>query len=338
MVSQGVFTNFCRAQPLPELTDNEPNEATEEPHTSDVFLVEKHAPAQRPPAPRTITRHGTEVFCGLITPGNSPSKTSGNYVRFLSYGPSHTGSPFYTSQSIPHVIERDVEMDGTSMGDHVHPLTPSPGPALRETEPQSNAVSALNNELANLKREKEYVLRVLSQNGQGTISDLETVANRAVQQREELRIENQELRSFIELLKSDIIDLQGKIAHVQGKLDRAEGERIEMAQSRRRWIAKMWAIAGRVPGGLRKKDAEIENMREKLVGLHARLAQEQSQLRELQDQLEEERTRRVGAESELDDSRTAHAQAMKDRDLAGRRLRDQLKQMANSLESGAILI
>jgi len=229
-------------------------------------------------------------------------------------------------------------MDDTSTGDHYHPLTPSPGPAPRETDPQPNVVSAMNDELANLRREKAYVLRILSRNGQGTMSDLETVANRAVQQREELRVENQELRAFIERLKSDIMDLQGKITHVQGKLNRAEGERVEMAQSRRRWIAKMWAIAGRVPGGLRKKDAEIENMREKLVGMHARLAQEQSQLRELQDQLEEERARRVGAEAKLDDSRIAHTQEINDRDLAGRRLRDQLKQMANSLDSGAISI
>jgi len=229
-------------------------------------------------------------------------------------------------------------MEGTFTGSHYYPLNPSPGPAPRETESQSNVVSVLNDELANLRREKEHVLRILSRNGEGTISDLETVANRAVKQREELRVENQELRAFIERLKSDITDLQGKIAHVQGKLDRAEGERVEMAQSRRRWIARMVMLAGRVPGELRKKDAEIENMRGKLVGMHARLAQEQSQLRELQDQLEGERTRRMDAEAKLDDSRTTHSQEIKDRDLAGRRLRDQLKQMADGLDSGAISI
>jgi len=283
---------------------------------------------------------GTEprFFVVLSLPAIVPPKHPETTYVCLNAGHPHTDSPSAPSQPIPPVIERDVEMDDTTTGDHDHPLTPSPGPAPRETEPQSNLASALNDELLNLRREKEYVLRVLSRNGQGTFSNLETVANRAVQQREELRVENQELRAFIERLKSGIIDLQGKIAHVQGKLDRAESDRIEMAQSRRRWIAKMWAIAGRVPGGLRKKDAEIENMREKLVSLHTRLAQEQSQLRELQDQLEEETTRRVGAETKLDDSRTAHAQAMKDRDLAGQRLRDQLKHMADSLDSGAVSI
>jgi len=217
------------------------------------------------------------------------------------------------------------------MSDHDHPSTPTP----QETEPQPDVVS---DELATLRREKQYVLRILSRNGQGTLSDIETVTNRAVQQREELRVENRELRAFIERLKSDIDDLQGRISHVQDKLDRAEGERTEMAQSKRRWIVRVCALAGRIPGGLRKKDDEIENLREKLSGMHARLAQEQSKLRELQDQLEGERTRREGVEAELDESRTNHAQAMKDRDLAGQRLRDQLKQMANSLESGAVSI
>lgn len=40
-------------------------------------------PSRQQAARRTITRHGTEVFCGLITPGTSPIKTSGKQVRFL---------------------------------------------------------------------------------------------------------------------------------------------------------------------------------------------------------------------------------------------------------------
>lgn len=335
MVVQGVFTNSYSVQPLPELADNESNDVTEEPHVSDTILVGKHAPTQRPPAPRTITRHGTEVFCGLVTPGNSPTKPSGNHVRFQTTHSSRL-THLATLQLISPIIEQDIEMDAT--GDQDCTLTPSPSLAPQETEPQSDMMSALNDELANLRRENQYVLRVLSRNGQGTLSDIETVTNRAVQQREELRVQNQQLRATIEYLKSNIIDLQGKIARVQDKLNRAEDERIEMAQSRRRWIARMWSIAGRVPGGLRKKDAEIENMREKLLDMRAQVAQEQSQLRELQDQLEGERARRVGVEAELDGSRMAHAQEIKDRDLAGWRLRDQLKQMANSLDSGAVSI
>ncbi|KAF9647599.1 hypothetical protein BDM02DRAFT_3116828 [Thelephora ganbajun] len=315
----------------PELTNNEPDEIMEDSRASDALPADGTGPSQQPHTRRTITRHGTEVFYGLITPGNSPVKAPGN-------------------QSISPVVERDVGMDGTFTGDHDHSSVPSPGsnfgsPTPQETEPQSDVVSALEHEISILRREKavllekeEYVLRKLSRNGQGTISNIETVTDRTVRQRDGLCVENQGLRATIERLKSGIIDLQSKIAHMQDKLDRAEGERIELTQTKRRWIARMWVLAGRVPGELRKKDAEIENMIEKLVGMHAQLAQEQSHLRELQDQLDEERVKRMGAEAELEDSRTAHAQEIKDRDLAGRRLRDQLKQVVNGLDSGAISI
>ena len=259
---------------------------------------------------------------------------------------THLSTP---PQPIFAVIERDAEMDDTFTDDRDPLFTPSPGsdfgsPAPLETEPEFEMVS-VQNEIASLRREKaallemeRYVLRKLSRNGQGTISNIETVVDRAVRQRDELRVENQELRAFTERLESSIIDLQGQIVHMQDKLDRTESERIEMAQSRRRWIARMWAFAGRLPGELRKKDAEIDSTREKLANMHARLAQEQSQLRDLQVQLEEETKRRMGAETELDGTRLAHAQEIENRDLAGRRLRDQLKQMVNNLDSGATSI
>jgi chromosome segregation ATPase len=193
-------------------------------------------------------------------------------------------------------------------------------------------------ENAALLRKEEYVLRTLSRNGQGTISNIEAVADRAVRQRDELRAENQELRAIIRRLESGITDLQGEIARIQGKLERAKGDRIEIAQSRRRWIARMWALAGRLPGELRKKDAEIDNIREKLVDMHARLAQEQSTLREVQGQLDEERKNRVGVETELKVAKSAHAQEIRERDLAGQRLKDQLKHVVLSLETGAISI
>jgi len=300
--------------------------------------MDKPGPSQQPLARLTITRRGTEVFYGLPTPGNSPIKAPGNQVRFHICHSSHLAPLFIPSQLISTVVERDAEVDDTFMGDHDPPSTPSPTPALRETEPQSDVVSAMESEIASLKREKEYVLRKLSRNGQGTVSNIETVTDRTVRQRDELRVENQKLRAAIERLKSCIIDLRGRIAHMQDKLDRAEGERIEMTQSRRRWIARMWALAGRVPGELRKKDAEIENMREKLAGMHAQLAQGRLRLGELQVQLDEERVRRVGVEAELDDSRIAYAQEIKDRDLAGRKLRDQLRQVVNGLDSGDISI
>jgi chromosome segregation ATPase len=228
-------------------------------------------------------------------------------------------------------------MDDTSTGDHDSPSTPSPS-APRNTEPRFDVMYALETEIAVLRREKEYVLQKLSRNGQGTVSNIEAITDRTVRQRNELRAENQGLRVVIEHLKSDIIDLQGNIARIQDKLDRAEGERTEMIQSRRRWIARIWALAGRVPGELRKKDAEIENMREKLVDMHARLAQGQSQLRERQGQLDEERTKRIGVEVELGEERAAHTQRTEAWDMTKQRLGDQLKRLANSLDSNTVSI
>ena len=321
----------------------------EEPRVSVAIPVEKPGPSGQQSTLHMVTRHGTEVFYGLITPGNSPTKAPGDQVRFhVARITPHL--PLRTSQQISTVIEREVEMDDTFTGDRDPPASPSPGsgsglPAPLETEPQSDIVSALNERIANLEREKaalqgkeEYVIRKLSRNGQGTLSNIETVTDRTVRQRDELRVENQELRAFIGHLESGIVNLQGQIVHMQDKLDRAEGERFEMEQGRRRWITRMWALTGRIPGELRKRDAEIENMRKKLADMHARLAQQQSRLRELQGQLEEEKVKRVGVEAELDGSRLAHAQEIKDRDLAGQRLRDQLKQVVNSLDSGAISI
>ena len=228
--------------------------------------------------------------------------------------------------------------------------TPSPGPgfdspAPRGSELKSHSLTVLEDRIWVLMQEKaallekeQYVLRKLSRNGNGTLSNIEAVADRAVRQRDELLVENQELRAMIERLNSSVLDLQGNIVHVQDKLDRAQGERMEMAQSRRRWIVRMWTLAGRIPGELRKKDAEIENMREKLVDMHALLAQEQSRLQEVQCRFAEERKRRMDMEVEFNDSKTAHAQEIKERELAGQRLRGQLMNVVNGLESGAILI
>lgn len=228
--------------------------------------------------------------------------------------------------------------------------TPSPGPSFGslpplESKPQSEIVAALENKIASLAQEKavllereQYVLRKLSRNGQGTLSNIEAVTDRAVQQRDELRAENQELQAVIEHLKSGIINLEARIIGMQNKLDRAQGERIEMAQSRRHWIARVWALAGRIPGELRKKDAEIENMREKLIGMHALLAEEQSQLQEIQGKFFEERKRRVDIEVEFNDLKIVHAQEIEERDLTGRRLRNQLMSVVDGLGSGSISI
>ena len=268
-------------------------------------------------------------------------------IRFVSYRYFSNLAHFSVlSQRMSIVIERDVEMGDMLIADHDPLYTPpsSGSPTPQRSEPQFG-MAPTEDESASLRRENaallevnQYVLRKLSRNGQGTLSNIETVVNRAVRQRDELRVENQDLRARIELLESGITDLQDQIARTWERLNRAEIERIEIAQSKRRWIVRMWALAGRAPGELHKKDAEIDNMREKLASLHARLAQGQSQLRELQGQLGEEREKRMGAEAELDSSRVAHAQEIKDRDLAGLRLRDQLKQVVNNLDSGAILI
>jgi DNA repair exonuclease SbcCD ATPase subunit len=238
-------------------------------------------------------------------------------------------------------------MDDTFAGDHDSSF-PSPGPGSpvpQEDEPQPDIVVALEKKIHTLMQEKavllqkqEYVLRKLSRNGQGTISNIEAVTDRAIQQCDALRVENEQLRVLIERLESDLLDLQDKIAHTRDKLDRAEDERVKMVQSKRRWIMRMWALAGRVPGELRKKDAEIDNMREKLIDMHARLAQGQSELRKRQGQLDEERTIRMGVEADLHNTKSAHEQGMKERDLAGQRLGDQLKRMVDGLASGAISI
>ena len=238
-------------------------------------------------------------------------------------------------------------MDTTLIGD----LNPSPAPSTSscfgslQGSHQSDAVAALQEKVlilaqenAELKEKDEYVRRKLSRNGNGTLSNIETITDRVVRQRDELRTENQKLRADVERLESGVTDLQGEIARMQAKLEKAKEERIEMAQSRRRWIVRMWTLAGRLPGELRKKDAEVNNMREKLFGMYARLAQEQENLREVQDQLCEEKRRRKNVETELEDSNAAHDLAMRERNLDRERFKDRLKHLVNDLESGAALL
>jgi predicted nucleic acid-binding Zn-ribbon protein len=316
-------------------------------HVPGPLALEKPKPSHQHAVRRTITRHGTKVSYGLLTPGTSPVKASENQVRFLitcSLHPAHVSVPQLTTA----VGEKDVEMDDTFTGNSSP--TPSPGPnfdlpAPLESELNPHLLNALEDRIwaltqenAALLEKEQYVLRKLSRGGNGTISNIEAVTDRAVRQRDELRVENQELRAVVERLESGIVDLQDRIARIQDKLDRAQGERIEMAQSRRRWVFRVWALAGRLPGELRKKDSEIENMREKLVDMHARLAQEQSRLQEVQGQLVEERKRRMDVEVEFNDSKAAHTQEIKERDLAGQRLRGQLMNMISGLESGAVSI
>lgn len=338
MVSPGTLTNFCSTMMFLEIPDEESSVVVEEPQLPVTPLVGKPGPSRRGPVSRTITRHGTEVFCGLVTPVKTPVKASGNRVRFHIIRPSHLAHLSVLPQPVSPVFEQDTEMDNTEMACDDIPSSPTPGSAPQNADSRSALVSALTREVEDLRRERQYVIKRLSRNGQGTLSNIETVTDRAVRQREELRVENQQLRAVIEHLESGIANLQDRIARMQDILERAQGEHVEIVQSRRRWIARMWALAGRVPGELRKKEAEIENMKGKLEGMHAQLAMEQAQLRERQEELEGERTRRIGVEAELDGAKTAHAREMKDRDQAGRRLRDQLKQITDDLDYGAVSI
>jgi predicted nucleic acid-binding Zn-ribbon protein len=280
-------------------------------------------------------------------PETAPSKPPG--TRFVSHHALVTPDPHLCAPQLTTIIdEKDVEMDDTFTSDSSPAPSPDPGfdsPAPPEGELGPQALTGLEGRIWVLMQEKavllekeQYVLRKLSRNGNGTLSSIEAVADRAARQRDELRVENQELWAVIDRLNSSVVDLKGRIARIQDKLDRAQGERIEMARSRRHWIIRMWTLAGRIPGELRKKDAEIENMREKLVDMHALLAQEQSGLQEVQGTLAEERKRRMDIEVEFKDSKSAHAQEIKERELAGQRLRGQLMNVVNGLESGAISI
>lgn len=235
-------------------------------------------------------------------------------------------------------------MDETVTGADGFPSSPSYGSrslVRQATEPdivdfKENKIAILERENAGLLKMKESVLRKLSRNGEGTISNIETVVDRAVRECDELRAKNVNLRTEVLYRQSCIITYQSIISILKEKLVRAQTDRIAMARSKQRWIARMFALAGRVPGELRKKDAEIDNTREKLAGMEAQLSEEQSQLQDLQGQLEGERGRRADAEAELDHSRLAHAREITERDLAGRRLRDQLRQMVENLDSGAM--
>ena len=87
--SQGMFNVFLSAQPLEELSSDAPDEFTEEPRVANALLAAKQGPSRQPLVPRIITRHGTEVFRGLITPRTSPIKTPGNSVCFYIAHSSH---------------------------------------------------------------------------------------------------------------------------------------------------------------------------------------------------------------------------------------------------------
>jgi hypothetical protein len=63
----------------------------------------------------------------------------------------------------------------------------------------------------------------------------------------------------------------------------------------------MSVLVCRIPEKFGGKDAEIENMREQLVGTHALLAQKESRLQEVQGQFDEEKKGRVGIEVEFSD-------------------------------------
>ena len=334
--------NLYSVQPFPESDD-----AAEELRVFEALVVEKPGPSQRQDT--LINSHGTKIFHGLPTPGNTPVKASGNQVRFHIITSLIPPDPHPCAPQLASAVhEEDIEMDDTFTRGSSPTPTLGPDldlPALQESEPQPGVVATLENRIMILAQEKaallekeQYVLRKLSRNGQGTLSDIEAVADRAVRERDKLRVEKKELRVVVERLLSGIAYLQEKIASTQDKLERAEGERVEMAQSKRRWIARMWTLAGRIPGELRKKDAEIQNMREKLVGMHALLAQEQSKLEEVQGQFAEEKKRRMDVQVEFENSKIVHAQETKERDLAGQRLRTQLMNVVNGLGSGAISI
>ena len=237
-------------------------------------------------------------------------------------------------------------MDGAATGDPGFPSTPSRGSrslVRQATKPdikvsKEEKIAILERENAELLETKESALRKLSRNGQGTISNIETVVDRAVKERDELRAGNQYLRKRLLAHESSIFNLRTLITITEEQLARAEAERIAVVQNKQRWISRALALGGRFPGELRKKDAEIENMKGNIAGMHAQLSEERSRLQVLRGQLEEEKGKRAGAEAELDHSRLTHAQEIEERDLAGRRLRNQLKQVVENLDSGAMSI
>lgn len=245
------------------------------------------------------------------------------------------------------ICRQDTEIDDTlTDSDDFPDCLPSPGigsPAPQEIMPQPSAlleekISILMQEKEILQGRQDYVLRKLSRNGEGTISNIEIVTDRVIRHRDNLRAENKELRAAVERAENESMYLRGEILWTQVKLDKAKAERAEMVQSKVRWIARMWTLAGRLPGELRKKDAEIESTRKALSDLHVRLAREESKLEEVRGKLGEERMKRIDVEAELKDSSATHAQEIKERDLAGLKLKDQLKLVVQSLESGSVAI
>ena len=110
-------------------------------------------------------------------------------------------------------------------------LSPSTGfesPLPQESRSQLDLVAKLESQISSLTQQnavlrgdEEYVLRELSRNGQGIISNIETVTDQAVRQREQLRVENEELCAEVQRLESSVTYLQGIIAHPEDELKRA---------------------------------------------------------------------------------------------------------------------
>ena len=268
------------------------------------------------------------------------------FVFHHAVGSLHLTHPSVLSQSLSTVIEQDVEMDGAATGDYGLPSTPPRrfrSLVRQATEPdikvsKEDKIAILERENAELREMKESALRKLSRNGKGTISNMETVVDRAIRERDELHAENQKLENRLKRCESRIDALREEIPFAEARIARAEADRRAETQKKIRWIWRVLTLTGSAPREFRKKDAEIDNLRKKLAGMHAELSKEQSRLQGLQGQLGEERGRRAGVEAELDHSRSAHAREIHQRDLAGQRLRNQLKQVVENLDSGAMSI
>ena len=86
MVYQGArqLNRLYSLEPIPHLGNNTFDEFMEEHPSCDILPLGKPGPSQQPSARRAISRHGTEVFGGLITPGNTPVKAPGEHVCFPS--------------------------------------------------------------------------------------------------------------------------------------------------------------------------------------------------------------------------------------------------------------
>lgn len=74
------LTKLCSVEPLSESTNDWANEIVNYPQVPEMLALEKATPSKQQPAQRLITRHETEIFYGLVTPGTSPVKAIGNRV------------------------------------------------------------------------------------------------------------------------------------------------------------------------------------------------------------------------------------------------------------------